>query len=316
MNRQRLRRHRLENLLQTLLILLGLALLLGFMGWLFAGRSGVVLTFCLVVAIGLFGPRLSPRMILRLYRSRPIRVVEAPDLHAMLTRLSERAGLPRSPQLHYVPSPVLNAFALGRRQASYIALTDGLLRNLPATELAGVLAHEISHIRNGDIRVMALADLVSRFIGLLSQFGLFVLILSLPLFLMGGTVSTWWLALMAVLLAPIGSALLQRALSRSREFDADQDAAELTGNPRWLAAALERMELIQNGWFERVLFPGRQVPDPSLLRTHPPTQDRVRRLLHLAPQSRPMREPEESTRGPFAEAPLARPRWRISGIWY
>ena len=195
-------------------------------------------------------------------------------------------------------------------------MSDGLLRNLSSRELMGVLAHEVSHIRHNDMWVMTLADLVSRLTGLLSLVGQVLLLVNLPLLLLGMATFSW-LGVLLLIAAPTISALLQLALSRSREYEADMGAADLTGDPAALASALHRLDRVPGGWFEQVFLPGRRVPDPSLLRTHPPTEERVRRLLSLVarrPRVRTMPEYD-----PWLSA-LPRitmtPRWRIGGMWF
>ncbi len=133
---------------------------------------------------------------------------------------------------------------------------------------------------------MGLADLFSRLTSLLSLLGLSLLLLYLPLALLT-QVEFNGLALLLLVLAPHLSALAQLGLSRTREYDADLNAAALTGEPEALARALVKIEQLQHGWWERILLPGRKIPEPSLLRTHPPTAERVERLLQLRPQRPP-----------------------------
>ena len=152
----------------------------------------------------------------------------------------------------------------------------------------GVLAHEISHIRNNDLWVMGLADAVRRFTRLLSWMGQLLLLLNLPMLGLGGDTFPWLLVLLLIG-APILSFLLQLALSRTREYDADLDAATLTGNPRGLANALAKMERLEGTWLERLLLSGRRRPQRSVFRTHPNTADRIRRLLELESRPRPAR---------------------------
>jgi len=181
------------------------------------------------------------------------------------------------------------------------------------------LAHEISHVRNNDMWVMGLADLFTRMTNILSVVGQFLLLLNLPLLLMSDyTIS--WAAILLLVFAPTLSALLQLALSRTREYDADLGAAELSGDPEGMALALAKLERLQAGFFERVFLPGRQIPEPSLLRTHPPTQERLRRLLALrhepgfASQSQ-LRVPgtlRTPGHGPVQHAP----RRHMGGLWY
>ena len=167
---------------------------------------------------------------------------------------------------------------------------------------------------------MNLADTMSRITTLFSYVGMFLLLVNLPLIAAGAVVVPWPLVLM-LLFAPTLMSLLQLALSRSRELDADLDAARLAGDPEGLASALVKLERYQGRFWESVLLPGRHVPEPSLLRTHPPTEERVRRLLELRE-----REPTLVALARPAEQRLAmplglgqvdtRPRWHWSGLWY
>lgn len=158
-------------------------------------------------------------LTLRLYGARPLHPNEAPDLWAVLRELAARAGLPAVPVPHYVPSGVVNAFATGTKHHAAIALTDGLLRSLTLRELTGVLGHEIAHIANEDLRVMGLADSISRLTHLLALLGQIMLLFSLPA-LLWGTVAIQWPALLLLAVSPQLALLAQLGLSRVREFDA------------------------------------------------------------------------------------------------
>lgn len=195
--------------------------------------------------------------------------------------LAARAGLPAVPVPHYVPSGVVNAFATGSKHHAAIALTDGLLRSLTPRELTGVLGHEIAHIANEDLRVMGLADSISRLTHLLALLGQLAIVLSLPALLLGVT-EVNWPALLLLAVAPQLALLAQLGLSRVREFDADRLAAELTGDPHGLASALAKIERVSRSW-RAWLLPGWGNPEPSWLRTHPATAERIERLLELAP---------------------------------
>ncbi len=154
---------------------------------------------------------------------------------------------------------MLNAFAVGTRKHAAIAVTDGLVRQLDMRELVGVVAHEISHVRNNDLWVMGLADMFSRTTSILSLIGQFLLFLNLPLILLS-QVTVNWFAIFLLIFAPNLSALAQLALARTREFDADLNAARLTGDPDGLASALVKIERAQGGWLERIFMPNRRVP--------------------------------------------------------
>ena len=307
----------MSNALQATLLVITLAGLLGLLAWIVGGGQLAVFALGMVVVLYLANPAASPRLVMMLYPGRVLHPDEAPHQYAILAELARRAGLPRVPRLYYVPSSVMNAFATGRRDDAMVALSDGLLRRLDLREQAGVLAHEVSHVANGDLAVMAFADLVSRITGSFGLFGQILLLLSLPAALVTD-VGVPWLALAILLAAPTLSALVQLALSRNREYEADLSAAELTGDPAGLASALEKLERYQGRFWEQILMPGRRVPDPSLLRTHPETADRIERLLALVP--RPSRSglplAEDASLPGVGTPQPGRARYRLPGIWY
>lgn len=307
---ERILKRKITNLFHSALLIIGMLGLLAALGWL--------------MALGLFflliGPKVSPRLVLRLTNARPLSPYSAPGLFRSLARLAERAELPIAPTLYYIPSGVTNAFAVGDRKNAAIGVTDGLLRTLDQEELVGVLAHEISHIRRNDLRVMGLADAVSRVTGTLSWMGQLLLLINLPMLLIDGYQFPWLLVLLLIA-APTISSLLQLALSRAREFDADLDAARLTENPRGLARALAKMDRLRRGWLQSILIPGRRLPEPSLFRTHPDTNERIRRLLELEGSAEQTERPDKGHYRPYPEdpmpsIPLRVPRWRMSGFCY
>ncbi|MBK1630937.1 hypothetical protein CKO31_09320 [Thiohalocapsa halophila] len=316
MDQERLQAHRWVNGLQSALLVATLAALLGLLAWIIGGGLLAVLALAMVTGLFLANPAASPRLVTLLYPGRLLHPSEAPQQYALVRELARRAGLPEVPQLYYIPSSVMNAFATGDRDDALVAVSDGLLRRLDLREQAGVLAHEISHVANGDLAVMAFADLVSRVAGVFGLLGQILFLLSLPAALLTGA-DMPWLALLILLAAPTVSALVQLALSRNREYEADLAAAELTGDPAGLASALDKLERYQGRYWEQIFMPGRGVPEPSLLRTHPDTADRVRRLMTLVPRSP---QPALDQAGPAARRPPPAeplpPRWRPPGLWY
>lgn len=316
MDIQLAQRHRALNRLQSAFLLLAMGVLLALVGWLFAGLLGLVWSVVLAAGLAVLSPSVSPRFILRMYRARALSPDQVPGLYRLVGELSWRAGLDRAPRLFYVSSPVLNAFALGYSGQSWLVVSEGILRKLTPRELAGVLAHEISHIRHNDTTVMGLADLFSRLTGVLSTAGQFLLLFNLPLVMFSDYHINWW-AILVLITAPVVSSLIQLALSRAREYHADISAAELTGDPEGLASALGKIERYQNSVLEQIVMPGRGVPEPSILRTHPHTRDRLERLRSLQPQPfAPGPEPAEIP--DFLKSPgeRRRPRWRTMGMWY
>jgi heat shock protein HtpX len=310
--------NRLVNALQSALLVLGLMLLLGAVGWLIGGADYALMAIGVVVLLYLFNPAMSPALVMRMYRARRLDARTAAVPLAILRELSARAGLPETPALYYVPSRVMNAFSVGDRRQAAVAVSDGLLRGMDLRGLIAVLAHEVSHIAHNDLRTMTFADLASRLTGMLSLLGQFLLLVNLPLLIFGEqTIS--WLAIALLVFAPTLSALFQLALSRSREYQADLGAAMLTGDPEGLALALSRLERIQGGMLERILMPGWRIPEPSWLRTHPPTELRVARLMALKPRADmppPLVPATQFDPGPLLRRDLRPPRWRIGGTWF
>lgn len=305
-------RHRWLNRLQTALLVLTLLGIAAVAGSLLLGDGGLWLALAAAGFTLLLEPAAASGLTLRLYGARPLHPDEAPDLWAVLRELAARAGLPAVPVPHYVPSGVVNAFATGSKHHAAIALTDGLLRSLTPRELTGVLGHEIAHIANEDLRVMGLADSISRLTHLLALLGQLAIVLSLPTLLLGVT-EVNWPALLLLAVAPQLALLAQLGLSRVREFDADRLAAELTGDPHGLASALAKIERVSRSW-RAWLLPGWGNPEPSWLRTHPATAERIERLLELAPP--PAMPPFPSARFvPEVTVSPRPPRWRTGGLW-
>ena len=318
------REHRGANTVQTLLLLAAMCLLLGVLGWTVGGVIGASFALALGIALAAMSGRMGPGLVLAMYKAQPISAQQAPGLLRLVEELARRAELPAVPRLHYVPSKMNNAFAIGHVNNAAIAVTDGLIRTLDYRELAGVIAHEMSHIAHRDLRVMGLADLFSRLTGTLSTVGKLMLVLGLFGAVFTNIAINWW-SIGLLLFAPMLSSMLQLALSRTREYDADLGAAALTGDPEGLASALRKLERHHSGLFEQVLAPGRRVPDPSVLRTHPPTDDRVKRLLALRGDSRlpsmpePISSAEAMTNSWPAMVPARRRAQlgaRALGVWY
>lgn len=315
-------RRKIINLLQTAVIMASVFLLLLTIAWLIAGVVGILLVCLLGVPALAFGGTRAAALVLRLYHARPIAPGAASALVLLVGELAARAGLDRPPALFYIPSSAPLAFSVGYGRDGAIALSDGLLRLLIRREIIGVLAHEISHIAGNDTRVMGVADLASRLTAAISVSGQLLVILNLPAYLLGGYALPWGgLLLMAV--APLLMTLLQLALSRTREFDADLSAVHLTGDPFGLANALERVEQQEHNLLRRLFIPYGTIEVPSVLRTHPATHRRVKHLRELA------REWQRTPEGEFAvtdqsgrplavtvEPPGRSPRRRLSGLWY
>jgi heat shock protein HtpX len=269
------------NLLQSAALLIGMVLVLSLLGWIFAGANGMLWAFFISIGILMISPNLSPRLILRLYSAKPLSPNRAPRLYSALKTLAQRAELPSLPTLYYVPTRTVNAFATGNRNNAAIAVTDGMLNALNMRELNSVLAHEVSHLKNNDLWILNLSNTISQVTSFFSLAGQFLLILNLPLLLLSGRHISW-IAILMLISAPTITMLLQLALSRTREFSADLNAAILTGDPKGLASALLKIERHQAGWLPGMFFPGQRKTQASTFRTHPNTGERIKRLFALS----------------------------------
>ncbi|HEX3763336.1 MAG TPA: zinc metalloprotease HtpX [Kofleriaceae bacterium] len=278
---------------RTALLMAALIALLGIGGWAFAGSRGLVAMALVGLAINFGAYWFSDRLALLANGAQPVSRDEAPALYAIVESLTAQAGMPM-PSIHLIPSPSPNAFATGRGpDHAAVAVTEGLLRIVDRRELTGVLAHELSHVRNRDVLVATVAAGIAGVIstiGYALQFGL----------MFGGLSGNDRedrrgspLAMIAwVVVAPIIAMLLQLAISRAREYGADASGARLTGDPDGLADALERIE----GAAQRrpdelggpatahlfIVNPLRGRSMLSWLSTHPPVEDRVARLRAMA----------------------------------
>ena len=271
------RQHRAMNTLHTWLLTAGSLTLLAVTAWAIAGMTGLIYAVVFGVITLSAACRVSPAMVLRMYKARKVTPHNFPAGHRLIQELAARAGLPAAPKLYVIPSKMLNAFAVGRREDSAIAVTDALLRTMTLRELSGILAHETTHIANEDIKVMSLADMVSRMTSALSTVGIVAILFNIS----GFFATIPWLGVLAMIASPTIGGLLQLALSRTREFDADYGAALLTGDPDGLSSALLKLERVHGRRWEGMMLPGGRIPDPSMLRTHPETEERIARLSAL-----------------------------------
>lgn len=253
-------------------------------GYAFGGQTGMVVAFAVALAMNFGSYWFSDKIVLRMYKAREVTRAQAPDLYDMVDRLRQRANLPM-PKVYVIPSEQPNAFATGRNPAnSAVAVTNGIVAMLNRQELEGVIAHELAHIQNRDILTSSIAATLASAITLLVQFG----------FLFGGDRDRGGIVgvLLMWFLAPIAAGLIQAAISRSREFAADRDGARIAGNPHALASALQTLESGVSRismdatpstahMFIVAPFAGRLQGIQNLFSTHPPTQERVRRLLNM-----------------------------------
>ncbi|MBL8790186.1 MAG: M48 family metalloprotease [Rhizobiales bacterium] len=314
LNPETQRNHNRRNAIHTALLIGGTGLLMGLMAYSVMGIAGLV-GAAVFGAVGLASlSRMSPKLILNLYKARALGENEFPELQDLMRQLAKRADLPTVPRLHYVPSRMMNAFAVGTAEDSAIAITDGLVRGMSMRQITGILAHETAHIVNGDLKVMGLADVLNRITSLMSAVGL----IGVPL-VYGTGVDIPYVGLFMLIFAPTVGGLLQLGLSRAREYDADLDGVTLTGDPEGLVEALAALEHYQRGVWEGMFLPGSRMPQPSLLRTHPKTEDRIARLRSLyavVPSPRPVSQPERPQPSFVPHVPHPRIRWHRFGIYF
>lgn len=304
LDRDAIARIRLRNRIETAATLAALAALATVIGFLAAGVDGLVIG-AIMVAIGLsFGALPADAVFRQGFGAAPLSPFQAPGLNALMQELSRRADLPTVPRLYLLPQPVLQAVAAGTTERPGIGVTRGLVETLTAEELAGVLAHEISHVRHGDLAVMRIAATASGITRAMAQAGLIVLILW-----GAGAFGAHPLLPVLLILAPLASDLLALSLSRTREFLADAGAVELTGDPLGLASALRRLQALQGDDFERLGSRG-----PAWLRwfrTHPTIEERVAALASASVPARPVLPAWDGT--PWTTPPQLRRRpnpWR------
>jgi len=281
-NAERLTRERARSLLHSLLILGGMLVLVALVARIILGPSVLPWLAAGFAISALLSPRPHPERLLRWSGGRPLPPGVAAYLEQTARELAAGAELERPPVLLYFDRSEPNAFAIGDAKRSAIGLTAGLLERLTPPEIAAILAHEISHLRNGDTRVMALVASAARLAGTMSLMGVFLLFFNLPLLLMGAaTVSPT--ALLLLVGAPMLATVLQLSLSRAREIDADLSAVELTDDPGHLASALVKIQTRQRRLMEHLLT---QVYGGTWWRTHPAAEERIRLLRQIERQSR------------------------------
>ena len=224
-------------------------------------------------------------VLLRLQGIHPVNPLEGRELYEILGTLSARAGLYAVPRLYWIPSRTPNAFAAEIGGDQVIALSSGLLQNLSAREVQGVLAHEIAHLKNDDPKILRLAQISTQATTFLSHAGQMMAILLLPFSLIG-FLSFSLPSLLFLILAPWLSTLIQSYLSRQREWEADRVGAILSKDPLGLAQALEKMHRLSTPWYMRVFGINPEKTVPRYFSSHPETRDRISRLKRQAEEYR------------------------------
>jgi heat shock protein HtpX len=307
------------NYFRTAILLAGLTALFMAVGFLIGGQSGMLIALVVAAGMNLFSYWNSDRMVLSMHGAQEVDARTAPDLYAMVAELARRANLPM-PKVYLMDNPQPNAFATGRNpQHAAVAVTSGLLNTLSREEVAGVVAHELAHIKNHDTLIMTITATIAGAISMVAQFGMFA----------GGNrqnnngmgvIGT----IAMVILAPLAAMLVQMAISRTREYAADREGAAISGAPRSLASALARISdashHIENDSAERnpatahmfIINPLSGHRMDNLFSTHPATENRIAALEDLARSmgatggggfAQPQAAPTRGARGPAPRGP-------------
>jgi heat shock protein HtpX len=317
------------NYLRTAILLAGLTALFMGVGFLIGGQSGAMIALVVAAGMNLISYWNADKLVLSMHGAQEVDHAAAPDLFNMVAELAQRASLPM-PRVYIMDNPQPNAFATGRNpDHAAVAVTTGLLQSLSREELAGVIAHELAHIRHRDTLTMTITATIAGAISMIAQFGLF--------FGGGhrdnnnggglGVIGT----LAMVILAPIAAMLVQMAISRSREYAADDFGARIAGRPDWLASALRKLEAaahaIPNATAEHnpatahvfIVNPLSGRGMDNLFTTHPSTENRIAALEALAQELRGgthgggwAAAPRRQADGPWGQRPAGRPTgpWR------
>jgi len=270
------------NTFKTAFLLTALTLLLMFLGQAFGGQNGMFMALIIAAVLNFVSYFFSDKLALAMYRAQPVSREQLPRAYSIVERLTQKVGLPM-PKIYVIPTDSPNAFATGRNpQHASVAVTQGILNLLNDEELEGVLAHELGHVRNRDILISSIAATIAGAITFVSRFGFFFGGGDRDERNQGGGIG----ALLMLILAPIAAMLIQLAVSRSREYQADETGAHFTGNPYALASALAKLDAYSKR------LPLQATPSTahlfiiqpflggfgSLFMTHPPIAKRIERL--------------------------------------
>ncbi len=277
---------------KTAMLLAGMTALFGVVGLMIGGEVGMIIALLFAAGMNVFAFWSSDKMVLRMHNAREVTSAEAPDLVNMVADLARNADMPM-PRVYIIETDQPNAFATGRNpENAAVAATTGLLRRLTREEIAGVMAHELAHVKNRDTLLMTVTATLAGAIGMLANFAFF--------FRGGRDNPLGIIGLLGVMiLAPLAAGVVQMAISRTREFEADRVGAEICRNPMWLAAALAKIQRfaqgIDNEAAERspatahmfIINPLHAFKHDKLFSTHPATEDRIAKLQEMAGQAQP-----------------------------
>ena len=277
------------NILKTAILMAAITALFMVIGRYIGGEQGMVIALVVALGMNFFSYWFSDKLVLRMYNAQQVDETSAPQFYRMVADLAQRGGLPM-PKVFLIQEDAPNAFATGRNPANAaVAATTGLLRMLNERELRGVMAHELAHVKNRDILISTISATMAGAIGMLANFAM----------LFGGRGGDGRSAnpiagLALAILAPMAAALIQMAISRAREFEADRGGAEISGDPQALASALQKIQRAAQGipleTTERhpetaqmmIMNPLSGGGLRGLFSTHPSTEERVQRLLAMA----------------------------------
>jgi heat shock protein HtpX len=277
------------NLLKTAVLMAAITALFMTLGRLLGGQAGMYLALAIALGMNFFSYWFSDKMVLRMYNAQEVDERSAPQFYRMVQELAQRAQLPM-PRVYLINEDAPNAFATGRNPANAaVAATTGILRTLNERELRGVMAHELAHVKHRDILISTISATMAGAISMLANFAMFF----------GGRDSEGRsvnpiVSILVMILAPIAAGLIQMAISRAREFEADRGGAEISGDPQALASALQKIHRIAQGLpmeaAERhpetaqmmIMNPLSGGGLRGLFSTHPSTEERVERLLEMA----------------------------------
>lgn len=279
------------NYLKTTLLMAALTVLLIIVGGLIGGRSGMIIAFVIAVGMNFFSYWFSDTMVLKMYRAKAVSEAEAPALYRIVRKLTQHLGMPM-PKIYIIPTDAPNAFATGRNpEHAAVAATQGILNILNEDELEGVLAHELAHVEHRDILISSIAATIAGAITILASMARWAAIFGG----FGGRDRDGGnlISMLAMaILAPIAAGLIQMAISRSREFHADEGGAKISKKPEALASALQKLENYSKQRPMRGASPSTAhlfIVNPlaakgfaNMFRTHPPTEERIKRLRQMA----------------------------------
>jgi len=277
------------NWMKTAILMAAITALFGVVGAAMGGRSGMIMALGFALVSNFFAYWFSDKMVLRMYNAQEVDESTAPQFYNMVRELAARAGLPM-PRVYLIEEDAPNAFATGRNpEHAAVAATTGILRILSARELRGVMAHELAHVKHRDILISTISATMAGAISALANFAMFF----------GGRDSEGRpsnpiAGILVAILAPLAGALIQMAISRAREFEADRGGAEISGDPQALASALDKIHRVAAGipleTTERhpetaqmmIMNPLSGGGLRGLFSTHPDPEERIRRLMAMA----------------------------------